>query len=290
MTPLVVREVRVPRHLDEFYRNRKTGRGDYLLREEFLRWNPREVTDVVRRMRGFTVDVNGNYGQLRPDGTVDTRKLVVTSTRQNKRCEPQVFLDGVRFGASGSTNIDDFLVDALDAVEAVPAIGSRHSCGSIRLWSRQPEPDERSPFELGVRYGGGISGNARDGSRMGLHLVTPLFGYFEFYSAFHVLVSGRQESPFMGSGWQAHLTARAWLLSSPVPTYLGTGLVVIKPVTPQEVLWTDGPAEIESKHTVFAGTAFELGPTRPFAEVHVLDGFNFANVELHSFVGLGFKF
>ena len=250
--------------------------------------HPREVTDVIRRMRGFRIDVNPAYGMPLPCGWIDTRRIVIRNTRRLVLCSPSVYLDGVRFGDPGTLDIDDLPVDALEAVATYPAESS--SCGSIMLWSRQPEPGEGSPFELGVRFGGALAGNSAARRRLGLHLVTPLIGPAEFYSAFHLLWNGApgQVGP-ANSSWQAHLAARVRPFPASVPAYLGTGVYLFKPWLDSPTNWADGVPDIEVAHTVFASMTVELGPARPFAEVHVLDVFWFSGLDLQTFVGLGFQ-
>ena len=223
LTPVVVEGARAPRHLAPFYRSRVAGEDDYMLRDEFEKWHPQKVTDVIRRMRGFSVVANSAYMTQLPDGSIDTRQFVVSNSRRSGRCPPTVYLDGVRFGGAEILDIDDLPVQALEAVETHPL--AANGCGWLRLWSRQPDPGNQSPFEFGVRYGGVLNGGRDEGSRLGLHLVTPFIGPTEFYSAFHLMLSGPQtEFGSSNSSWQAHLAARV----RPIPTfraaYLGSGI------------------------------------------------------------------
>lgn len=289
LTPVVVEGARTPRHLAPFYRSRVAGEGDYVLRDEFEQWKPQKVTDVIRRMRGFSIVSNSAYMTQLPDGSTDTRQYVISNSRRSGRCPPAVYLDGVRFGNPAMLDVDDLPVQALEAVETHPLAAG--GCGSLRLWSRQPDPAEKSPFELGARYGGVLTGDGDVGSRLGLHLVTPFVGPTEFYSAFHFLLTGPHTELGPGnSSWQAHLALRLRPHSAFRPVYLGTGIFLFRPAPALRAPWSEEDGSLDIAHTLFTGLAVDVGPMRPFAEVHALNVFKFAERELRMFVGLGIEF
>lgn len=293
LTPLVVHESRVPRHLQLFHRHRETGLGEFVLREEFESWQPQTVTDIVRRIPGFMVS----------GSAIDVHSRLHT----RPTCPPLVFLDGLLVGNTSTWNVNNLSVDAIGAVEAYtravqvppeyqvdfvtsPDVEYHVNCGVIAFWSRAGDVNYGgSPIEVGVRYGGNVAGKGFGAGRLGAHLVTQLGGPAEFYAAAYI------QSAFLGgaenqdnSGWVAQLAVRMFLVEEHLPVYVGTGLILKR----SSSLYTLGTRDgyVDPGNTVFAGLTLEWGPTRPFIEMHVLDLWAFSGLNAQLITGIGVQF
>ena len=307
LAPVIVEGRSVARHLQSFERRRVVGLGDFVVRDEFEKWNPRDATDIVRRMPSFYVTANPAYGSTRPDGSIDTRQnRILASTMSHRRggsdfeCPPLVYLDGAAVGDSRSFDVADIPIDAIEAVETysrpaqVPPEFSRagSSCGVIALWTRTGLGDvDPSRFEIGFRYGGSIARGDFGWGRVGVHFVMPFIGPVEFYPAFHFMVNiPAAEDGGSDSGWQAQVAVRVWPVGSEIPWYVGTGMLVTKRY---RTYGTGIPRELvdpDAAYTLLTGVALRLGPLRPFAEVHVLDVFTFSDPESQVISGIGVQF
>ncbi len=307
LAPVIVEGISVARHLQSFERRRVVGFGDFVVRDEFERWNARDATDIVRRMPSFYVTGNPTYGSIRPDGSIDTRQnRILVSTMSHRRgnsdfeCPPLVYLDGASIGDSRSFDIADIPIAAIEAVETysrpalVPPEFNRagSSCGVIALWTRTGSGDAATHrFEIGARYGGSIAHGDFGWGRLGVHFVMPFIGPVEFYPAFHLMVNiPAADDGGSNSGWQAQLAVRIWPVGREIPWYVGTGMLVTKQYRTYSSLIPNELAEPDAAYTLLTGAALRLGPLRPFAEVHVLDVFTFSNPEIQVMSGVGFQF
>jgi hypothetical protein len=305
LAPIIVEARTVPRHLEDFERRRVAGAGDFVLRDEFVTWNPQDANDVVRRMPSFFVTANPSYGNTMADGRIDTRQYrIMTSTMSHRRgnsdfeCPPLLYLDGAAVGNTRSFDISALPIDAIEAVETysrpaqIPAVFNRAgaNCGVVALWTRSGLGEEAaSKFEIGARYGASISHGSLGWGRVGVHFVTPFIGPVEFYPAFHVIVDlPTGEDGSTNDGWYLQLALRAWPLRDRAPWYVGSGLVARKQAQNSTGFVSD--SDVEAAYTVFTGTALALGPVRPFAELHVINVFTFSNLEAVVFSGIGFEF
>ncbi|MCZ6916269.1 MAG: TonB-dependent receptor [Gemmatimonadetes bacterium] len=298
LAPLLIEGRVTSRHLDQFYRHRDLGLGDFVTREQFESWNPTEVTDVVRRMPSFVVRGNPTYGH-NINGTMDTRRyrieVATRSRRRNQECPVLIYLDGAYVGDTVNHDLESFALDALEAVETfsrpaqMPPEYNRlgADCGVIGLWTRSPQvTNGNSSVEFGLRYGASLKGGDLTKGRVGFHFVVPLVGPVEFYPAFHINVDGAsQQFGGASAAWQVQLGLRLWPAIQTIPLFVGGSLAVEKLNSPL----FGRPAEIDSGYTFFTGSAVALGPARPFAEVHVLDLFS-SNRELQTYLGLGVQF
>jgi hypothetical protein len=279
--------------------------GDHLQREEFEQWHPRQVTDVVRRMQGFSIVPNVNYGRPLPDGTTDLREYIIDApSRAHHRtgplteCPPLLFLDGAFLGNSQRFDINDLPLDAIAAVEAyertidtpVEYVRPGNECGAIALWTRSGEPGQvGSPFEFGLRYGGTVGGGEFVGGRLGIHMLTPFAGPIEFYPAIYFVSTVFSSNHTMeNSSWMAQLALRTTLLDAPVPLYVGSGLIVVKPDAWYMAVETD--VDIDPRYTVLAGARHEIDFLRPFFEVHLLDFLSSSAISAQLFTGIGVQF
>ncbi|GIW50883.1 MAG: hypothetical protein KatS3mg081_0238 [Gemmatimonadales bacterium] len=163
LDPAVVAGERTVRYLEDvgFYERRKARFGDFLTREEFDKYAPSVATDVLRRLTGFVVRPNPNYGgplydpKISPEvasfvpDRVDTREWIVESRRKSglrSSCPPIFFVDGVYVGDGMDADINSLLdVSQLEAVEAysgaakIPIMFNRtgSACGMIAFWTKR---------------------------------------------------------------------------------------------------------------------------------------------------------
>lgn len=185
LAPLSVEaeSVEAPRHLAGFERRRRMGTGHHLTREEFERWNPSQVSDILRHVPSVRVRPNPRYGF---DG--DSRRFIVETRRggeigygrpEGPECPVLYFLDGVAAGSGQNTDIDYFLsVYQVDAVETyvgaqVPIAFQQpgSACGVVAFWTRQVSGDDRVggppvlPGLLGATAGVGLALLSPEGCR-----------------------------------------------------------------------------------------------------------------------------
>lgn len=146
---------KVPWHLEDFYRRRAARLGESLTKEEFERWSPGETTDIVRRLRGFTVQrldcsATDPLGGS-PQGCRMGLRWRIDSRRSGTGmgsgwCPPVIFVDGVRLGDAKAVDLNDRLfVENLDAIEAYHSLAKMPTelnvtgsqCGVLVLWTKR---------------------------------------------------------------------------------------------------------------------------------------------------------
>lgn len=124
----------------DMYGPRGLGLGEFLEREEIQRDNPSRVSDVLRMVRGVTVEGAGGRNQ--------TITLRGHGTEPGGRCVPPVYLNGAP--AATGRDIDEIVSPwSLAAVEVYPGLSvpaefwrdSGASCGVIALWTGYAEPE-----------------------------------------------------------------------------------------------------------------------------------------------------
>ncbi len=303
LTPIVVEAPPADRYLASFYRHQEMGLGDFADRDEFEQWHPQQVTDVVRRMRGFTILPNAYYGIPLPDGSIDTREYIIDTPGRPHRsaasveCPPLIFLDGGLMGNSQRIDVNTLPLDVIEAVETysrpiqTPLEYHRpgNDCGVIALWTRTAEPgDLGSPFEFGVRFGGTVAGGPFIGGRLGIHFVSKFVGPLEFYPAVYIITTAlSSEQSYENSGWMAHIALRTRIRTG-LPLFVGSGLVLVKP--DPDYVDRLGNVDIDPAYSLFAGLTDDWGPTRPFLELHLLDFFAPSSIAAQAFMGMGFQF
>lgn len=121
-----------------FYKRQQTGGGGrYFNYAEIVRRNPISMSDLMRNVPGVRIQSRGQQSFVRIRGSM---------------CAPLVVLDGQALMA-GEVDLDAWDPKSFEGVEvysgpaAVPVEFQRNqrvssSCGTIVLWSRQPEPRE----------------------------------------------------------------------------------------------------------------------------------------------------
>ena len=134
------------RRLRDFERRRARGSGTFLTREELERSgaNPQRPSDVIRKIPGFSVRGNANYGGSHPRLGIDTRRYVI-GTRRRGECSPIVFLDGSYMGSTDNIDLDNLFslaefaaIEAYSGAAVVPAELNRtgSACGVFAIWTR----------------------------------------------------------------------------------------------------------------------------------------------------------
>ncbi len=292
MDTVIVAGQAVPRQLAEFYRRRSSGFGSFLTREEFERYSPREVSDVIRRMPGFNI-VPGDLGT---GGVVVGRRPAGFSLQ----CFPIVYVDGTYVGNSREFDIDSYLdVQTIEAVESysggaqVPPEFNRSGaeCGVLALWTRTGTVAQGRwrRLELGGQFGLRIaSGGLRDG-RFGASFSVAVSRAVELYPSFG-LVARVPSTDFNtgASGWQFTFAFRARPLGLDSPWYTGLGLTTLNV---KDLAGEPLAGDESTQHLVFlSGAAIPVGARlRPYVELQLLDPFNFGRSQVHGFVGLVYR-
>jgi hypothetical protein len=116
--------------------------GSFLTREDLAKRDDARLSDILRSVRGTRL-------QRQSDGSTFLMSPRGTLSLKVRDCYYQVYLDGVRIFAPGSTavkppNVDDFAPQGIEAIEIYtgPAItppqfsGLGAACGTIVLWTR----------------------------------------------------------------------------------------------------------------------------------------------------------
>lgn len=141
--PTVDVRASIPHALRGFEERRLHGPGIFLQYEDIARYQPREVTDVLRRLPGLSVRSSaGPYG---------TNTVV---TQRGSRCAVMYFLNGSPFPVMGDQPIDNFVsADELVAVEVYTpselppqfnSVAYASRCGVVGLWTHSGHRPKRS--------------------------------------------------------------------------------------------------------------------------------------------------
>lgn len=133
-----------------FFERRRVGLGYFLTRSEIEGRNAARVADLFYRIPGARV--------------VGSGLMSTSSVRLRGGCAPLLVLDGSLL--SRPTNLDDLLqISHLEAIEVyhgatAPIQYSRNTtCGTIMLWTRDPQPLERGVFSWRrILIAGGLLG------------------------------------------------------------------------------------------------------------------------------------
>ncbi|GBD32655.1 hypothetical protein HRbin33_01628 [bacterium HR33] len=301
MDTVVVEGRAVPARLASFYERRARGAGgEFFTREELDRWNPAEVTDIVRRAVGFAVVPNTNYGRRG-----DTRQNLVINNRLGdyigQSCPPLVFLDGMYVGTAWDFDIDSHLaVTNIEAMEFYNGPGNMpiefnrrgSDCGVIGIWTRVttdvPHPlwrhIELGP-QLGLRYSAAGLRDARIGGQVSIAV-----GPMEVQGSLNIIMALLGDGPAESrSGWQATGALRTRPLGRRSPWYLGAGATSMELNVParQNPLFTESVQE--QYFLLLAGATAALTRTlHPYIEAQVLAPFG-SGRQLHLFTGIAFR-
>ncbi|HEU4454612.1 MAG TPA: DUF2012 domain-containing protein [Longimicrobium sp.] len=130
----------LPPELRGFYRRRSRGAGHYFTRPEIERMQPRQLTDVLRRVPGLRI--NNTSGPFGSSQTAQTGR-----SGGPRSCSVQFYVNGIPFPVAGDVGINTFIrPDEVAAVEVYsgsaqipPQFNSSQSdarCGVVAIWTR----------------------------------------------------------------------------------------------------------------------------------------------------------
>lgn len=280
----------------EFDRRRRAGFGSFMTREEFEPFLPARITDVMRRMRGFSIVPNPRYMQ-----GGDTRRYLVFNSRVGVggSCPPLIFVDGMPVGTAATFDFDGFLtIGDLEAIELyngpanVPVgfhLSGAH-CGVIAMWTRVARPAagpaSSNHLDLGWQVGARLTAGGAGHSRIGAQAVIGLADVVELSAMVNTFLA-RPTGGASISGRQTLGALRVRPLGARSGWYLGTGFTSIE-------LTETSPGSLsqvghESHHVMLSGLTVPLGRLRPFVEVQVLSPLSPSRSQVHLFTGLGLR-
>lgn len=137
LSPIIVRsrQTRYTGRLAGFYERLESGLGGvFITRDRIEDGNPRQLTDILRRVPGLEV-IRGTRLRMR-----------------GRTCAPLVWLDGMSM-PSGEVDLNSFPPSSIEGIElyltasgAPPryqATVDRARCGTVLLWSRGPDTEMR---------------------------------------------------------------------------------------------------------------------------------------------------
>ncbi len=138
LEPVVVEEMLVDRKLNSvgFFQRMGAEHGTFLTQEEIERRNPRNTSDLIRRIPGFRV-TNNAIGN-----SVSSARGMPSISQGFQRCEIDYYIDGVH--ADGAV-VDDVLPIAIAAMEVYtgsstipPAfrVTGNPKCGVVVIWTK----------------------------------------------------------------------------------------------------------------------------------------------------------
>lgn len=125
-----------PRYAN-FERRRKTGSGQYLVREDIEKAGNNSLQDAVRTLRGVTLDCGGGLG------------CTIHMTRAPMRCAPEYIVDDNADNVFGP-NVAVRDIEALEVYTGpadVPGeyAGRNAGCGVIVIWTKSGPARRRKP-------------------------------------------------------------------------------------------------------------------------------------------------
>jgi hypothetical protein len=285
----------VPARMLDFYQRRAAGFGEFMIRDEWERFYPTRITDVMRRMQGFSVTPNPQFSV-----GGDFREYLILNYRLGelaRMCPPLVFLDGTFASNAATFDFDGLLaVDHLEGIEMYNGPGSMPpefnrqgaNCGVISVWTAastgRSGPALSNHLDFGAQVGARVTGGGAEEGRVGVQAVIALGRIIELYPMANVLFGGPGDSRTL-IGWQVFGAVRVRPFGARTPWYLGTGLTAIEindPLGFQE--------SVERQyHVLLTGMTLAVGNLRPFLEVQVLGPLTRNGSEVHLFTGLGFR-
>lgn len=291
----------VPTRLAPFYERRARGAGgEFVTREEFERWNPGETSQIVRRVSGFTLVPNPDYGRRG-----DTRRYLVMSRRLGdflgQFCPPLIFVDGGYMGTASDFDLDAQIppenIEAMEFYSGaanIPIEFNRRGsdCGVIGIWTRATSETATSLWryielapQVGLRHSRAAFRDARVGGRISLSL-----GPVELQGATNVIL------PLLGaatgearSGWQVTAAVRVRPFHRRLPWYLGAGATSLdlNPATNRDPLFSE--PRHEQAFLLLTGVSPALNRRlSPYFELQVLSPFS-SERELNFYAGVGVR-
>lgn len=287
----------VPIRMVDFYERRRAGFGSFMTRTEWEPYVPDRVTDVMRRMMGFSIVPNPRYMQ-----GGDSRQYLVINNRVGdylgQRCPPLVFVDGMFMGSSAGFDFDNLLaIEHLEGIELyngpgnMPAEFNRSgaACGVISVWTLATSSTTvalSNHLDLGWQVGARFTKEGVQNGRIGAQAVVALKGIIELYPAMNMILSSATGSTEI-AGWQMLGAVRVRPFGARTPWFLGTGLTAI---TVRETFLGNVRTSVDEQyHVVMTGLTLPLGLVRPFLEVQLLGPLTPSRSEVHIYTGFGFR-
>lgn len=288
----------VPRYLAPFYQRRARGMGKFVTREEFERYFPQQVTDIMRRAQAFDILPNAGRGL----GS-DTRTVIITSHRAvgvpygpvGGECPPLIFLDGTLVGNARDADIDALLavgiIEAMEFYEGGVEVPGEFAvngsnCGVVAAWSRMQGgegPSAAHRVEVGSQVGGRVVGSGLEAGRAGLQASVGIIGRLEVHTALNLYLTGLRGSAAPLTGWQVTLALRVRPLGGATPWYLGVGGVSTslreQTSNPYTTVMTD------DHQVLLTGINLPVFFLRPLLEVNWLDPLTPSRSQLQVFTG-----
>ncbi|MDE3152495.1 MAG: carboxypeptidase regulatory-like domain-containing protein [Gemmatimonadota bacterium] len=135
LPPVAVADTVAHPWLRIFDRRRSHGGGTYFTRQDIVRSQVRNVSDLLRRVPGVMVEPT-RFG---------THVVFNTGLERTRPCRPQVFVHTMSY----SGEVDDISPDDIEAMEVYTSIATvpaelqsarAQSCGAIVIWTREPPP------------------------------------------------------------------------------------------------------------------------------------------------------
>ncbi len=270
-----------------------------MTREEFERYFPQQVTDIIRRAQAFDILPNRNRGLAG-----DTRSLVITSHRAvglpygpaGGECPPLIFVDGTFVGNARDADIDALLaVGTIEAIEfyeggvEVPGEFMRNgsSCGVVAAWSRMEGGEGPSAIhrvQVGSQIGGRVAGDGLEAGRAGVQASVGVIGRFEVHTALNLYLVGLHGPATPLTGWQVTLALRVRPLGAASPWYLGAGGMSTSLREPSANPFST--VSTDDHQVLLTGINLPVFFLRPMLEVDWLDPLTPSRGQVQVFTGL----
>lgn len=269
----------VSQRLAGFYRRREQiSWGTFFTREEFMRFRPVTVTDILRRTRQILVLPNTDSG---------TGSRLVGRYSQRGLCSPILAVDGVTVGPAW--DLDQFPADAVEAVEVYGAgtglprgfwlTGS--DCGLVAIWTRPAAGGRTTHLALGAHAGTAVAGVSGGRGRVGLQASVGLGGLLEGYLAFSSILSALDPKAVLPrSGWEIMGALRGRPLGRETAWYVGLGA---RAGGLRET--GSAPSSDEQHLVVLSGLELTVGRILPFVELRLLGPLGSGSAMVTGFLG-----
>lgn len=127
-----------------FYERFAAGRGQFVIREDVAKENPRALSDLLMNMRGVRISFGPRGGDA-----VMRSSATGGSLSTGAMCRPAIMLDGAVVRGSGADS-ESLVLDQVETPEHIEGIeiysgpaqlppeysGLSNSCGAILIWTR----------------------------------------------------------------------------------------------------------------------------------------------------------
>ncbi len=135
LDPVVVEAEALNERLSEvgFFRRRQTEKGTFITREDIVRQDPATTSELLRRVPGFRVFV---------DGTVSSVRGVPSISDGFSRCGVQYYIDGVHADGSDLNTVIPRAIAGMEVYTGAASIPPNYRvsgnprCGVVLIWTR----------------------------------------------------------------------------------------------------------------------------------------------------------